>query len=170
MQSSSMRWTSSNARGTRITTDFIGVGPEQASVERRVAERGLQDDVRFLGWRNDVDELLADSDFLVLPSIAYECLPYSILEAMGHGLPVVATDLAGIPEEVVDGVTGRVVPPADVEALAQAIREVAASPERARAMGQKGKEHLAAKFSTERMVARMSEIYVRLAGTKAAPE
>src|SRR5262249_43368680 len=111
-------------QGIRMTTQFIGVGPERASVERRVAESGLQDDVNFLGWRNDVDQLLAGSDLLVLPSVAYECLPYSILEAMGHGLPVVATDLAGIPEEVVDGVTGRVVPPADVAALARAIRDV----------------------------------------------
>lgn len=149
-------------QGIRITTQFIGVGPQQAAVERRVAESGLQDDVHFLGWRNDVDQLLADSDLLVLPSIAYECLPYSILEAMGRGLPVVATDLAGIPEEVIDGVTGRVVPPADADALAQAIRDVTGAPERARAMGQKGKERLAAKFSTERMVARMSDIYVRL--------
>lgn len=151
-------------QGIRMTTQFIGVGPERASVERRVAESGLQDDVNFLGWRNDVDQLLAGSDLLVLPSVAYECLPYSILEAMGHGLPVVATDLAGIPEEVVDGVTGRVVPPADVAALARAIRDVADNPERARMMGQNGKERLAAKFSTERMVARMSTIYLRLAG------
>jgi glycosyltransferase involved in cell wall biosynthesis len=149
-------------QGIRLTTQFIGVGPERASVERRVAESGLQEDVRFLGWRNDVDQLLADSDLLVLPSIAYECLPYSILEAMGHGLPVVATDLAGVPEEVIDGVTGRVVPPADANALAQAIRDVSATPERARAMGQKGKERLAANFSTERMVARMTDIYTRL--------
>jgi glycosyltransferase involved in cell wall biosynthesis len=149
--------------GIRVTTQFIGVGPEQESVGRRVEERGLQDDVHFLGWRNDVDQLLADSDLLVLPSIAYECLPYSILEAMGHALPVVATDLAGIPEEVIDGVTGRVVPPADADALAQAIGDVAGNPERALAMGERGKERLAAKFSTERMVERMSEIYVRLA-------
>jgi glycosyltransferase involved in cell wall biosynthesis len=150
-------------QGIRITTQFIGVGPEQESVERRVAERGLQDDVHFLGWRNDVDQLLAGSDLLVLPSIAYECLPFSILEAMGHGLPVVATDLAGIPEAVIDGVTGRVVPPADVDALAQAIGDVAGNPERALAMGQKGRQRLAANFSTAQMVARMTEIYMRLA-------
>ena len=155
-------------QGIRITTQLIGVGPEQARVERRVAESGLQDDVRFLGWRNDVDQLLADSDLLVLPSIAYECLPYSILEAMGHGLPVVATDLAGIPEEVIDGVTGRVVPPADARSLAQAMRDVVDNPERARTMGRKGKERLAANFSTEQMVARMSDIYLRIGTTSVA--
>jgi glycosyltransferase involved in cell wall biosynthesis len=149
--------------GFRATTLLIGEGPERAAIERRSAEAGVTEDVRFLGWRNDVDELLAKSDLLVLPSIAYECLPYSILEGMSHRLPVVATDLAGIPEEVIDGVTGRVVPPADANALAEAIRDVASDPSRARQMGERAKERVSTVFGLELMVARMSEIYRRVA-------
>jgi glycosyltransferase involved in cell wall biosynthesis len=80
---------------------------------------------------------------------------------MSRGLPVVSTDVAGIPELVVDGVTGRVVPPADVAELTRAIRDVAGDPSRARTMGQKAKERVASEFSLERMVARMSDIYTR---------
>jgi glycosyltransferase involved in cell wall biosynthesis len=149
--------------GVETTTLLIGNGPERHAIEKRSAHAGLADDVRLLGWRNDVDELLAASDLLVLPSIAYECLPYSILEAMSHRLPVVATDLAGIPEEVVDGVTGRVVPPGDARALATAIREVVGDPARARAMGEEGRERVTTHFGLETMVARMSEIYLRVA-------
>jgi glycosyltransferase involved in cell wall biosynthesis len=149
--------------GFATATLLVGEGSERAAMERRAAALGLAEDVRFLGWRNDVDEILSSqSDLLVLPSLSNECLPYAILEAMSHELPVVATDVAGIPEQVVDQVTGRVVPPGDPRALAHAIRDVADAPDRARAMGRKGKERLAAKFSTERMVARMSDIYLRL--------
>jgi glycosyltransferase involved in cell wall biosynthesis len=133
-------------------------------MEGRAGELGLAEDVRFLGWREDVGEILSSqSDLLVLPSLSNECLPYAILEAMSHGLPVVATDVAGIPELVVDTVTGRIVPPGDSVALARAIRDVADAPGRARAMGRRARERLAAKFSTERMVERMSNIYLRLA-------
>jgi glycosyltransferase involved in cell wall biosynthesis len=153
--------------GFRATTLLIGEGPERAAVERHAVEAGLAESVRFLGWRDDVPGLLAGSDLLVLPSIAFECLPYSILEAMSHELPVVATDLAGIPEEVVDGVTGRVVPPGDAAALAHAIRDVLEDPQRARAMGREGKERVVERFSLERMVARMSDIYERVVADRA---
>ena len=155
--------------GFGLTTLLIGEGPERPAIEQRVADAGLAEDVQFLGWRNDVPKLLAASDLLVLPSVAFECLPYSILEAMSHGLPVVATDLAGIPEEVVDGVTGRVVRPADPAELAHAIRDVAGDSQRARVMGQKGKERVAAEFSLNRMVIRMSEIYRRVSSNSSRP-
>src|SRR4051812_14787074 len=70
------------AGGFRLTTLLVGQGPERATVERRVAEAGLLDDIQFLGWRDDVPSILSSSDLLVLPSVRYECLPYSILEAM----------------------------------------------------------------------------------------
>jgi glycosyltransferase involved in cell wall biosynthesis len=149
--------------GFTTTTLLVGDGPERSAMERKTEALGLSDDVRFLGWRKDVDEILSSqSDLLVLPSLSNECLPYAILEAMSYALPVVSTDVAGIPEQVVDGVTGRVVPPGDPVALEQAIRDVAGAPELAHAMGQRGKERLTAKFSTERMVERMSDIYLRL--------
>jgi glycosyltransferase involved in cell wall biosynthesis len=142
---------------------FVGEGPERPMIQQRATEAGLAEDVRFLGWREDVDELLSASDLLVLPSVANECLPYAILEAMSHGLPVVSTDVAGIPDLVADGVTGRVVPPADAGELARAIREIAGDPVRSRAMGKKAEHRVTTEFSLERMVARMSDIYRQLA-------
>jgi glycosyltransferase involved in cell wall biosynthesis len=153
--------------GFPTSTLLIGDGPDRARIEQQVGEVGLADEVRVLGWREDVDELLAASDLLVLPSVANECLPYAILEAMSHGLPVVATDVAGIPELVVDGVTGRVVPPADAGELARAIREVASEATVRHTMGQRGKERVDAEFSLQQMVERMSEIYARFGEDRA---
>jgi glycosyltransferase involved in cell wall biosynthesis len=152
--------------GFPTRTLLIGEGPERGAIEMRTAGAGLDDDVEFLGWRDDVSQVLSSSDLLVLPSVAYECLPYSILEAMAHGLPVVATDLAGIPEEVIDGVTGRVVPPGNSDALARAIHEIASDLGRAREMGANGRKRLTTHFSLEYMTDRMSEIYLRVAAVR----
>jgi glycosyltransferase involved in cell wall biosynthesis len=154
--------------GFALRTLLVGTGPERDAVERRAVRAGVDGDVRFLGWRDDVPRILDESDLLVLPSIAFECLPYSILEAMLHGLPVVASDLAGIPEEVIDGETGRVVPPGDAPALARAIRDVLGDPARARAMGEKGRERVESTFGLDRMVAQMREIYLSLGTGRAA--
>jgi glycosyltransferase involved in cell wall biosynthesis len=138
---------------------LVGTGAERDRVEARAAELGVSEQLRFLGWRGDVDRILASSDALVLPSTSNECLPYAILEAMGHGLPVVSTDVAGIPEEVADGETGRVVPPADDAALAEAIADVLRDRDRARAMGAAGRRRLQTEFTVERMTARMRAVW-----------
>ena len=95
---------------------------------------------------------------LVLPSLADECLPYVILEAMAHRLPVVSTDVAGIPEMVLDGHTGLVVPPSDRDALAAALARLAAEPADARAMGERGRRRLLEHFTQEAMVDSMSRV------------
>ena len=139
-------------RGTRVRTALVGSGPEEPRLRRRVAELGLADEVRFLGQRDDVDAILRASDALVLPSLSHECLPYAILEAMGHALPIVGTDVAGIPEEIDDGVSGYVVPPSDPAALADAIAALAADAARGRAMGEAGLRRVRSEFGLERMV------------------
>ena len=97
-------------RGIDVATALIGDGPLRSRLADEAHELGLNGSVRMLGWREDVDAILDQADMLVLPSLADECLPYVILEAMAHGLPVVSTDVAGIPEMVLDGDTGLVVP------------------------------------------------------------
>jgi glycosyltransferase involved in cell wall biosynthesis len=131
---------------------LVGTGPEEQRVRRRAAELGLAEHVRFLGWRDDVDAILAGSDALVLASLDHECLPYVILEAMAHGLPVVGTDIAGIPEEIEDGRTGRVVPPGDAGAIAAALGELARDPSRRRDMGEAGRRRARSEFTVDRMV------------------
>ena len=94
-------------RGIGVRTALVGDGPLRSELEQRARELGLGAGVCFTGWREDVGEILACADAFALPSISHECLPYVILEAMAHGLPVVSTDVAGIPEMVLDGATGR---------------------------------------------------------------
>jgi glycosyltransferase involved in cell wall biosynthesis len=115
--------------------------------------------VCFLGWREDVPDLLDASDLSVLPSLEAEALPYSILEAMGHALPVVATDVAGVPEAIAHGESGYVVPPSDARALAAAIGELLASPERRAAFGAAGRARVEDHHDPDRMTERMLDLY-----------
>jgi len=140
------------ARGLDVRLALVGVGDELDGVRRRAGELGLGDRVRFLGWRADVDAVLAAADALVLPSLSNECLPYAILEAMGLGLPVIGTDVAGIPEEIDHGSTGIVVAPGDAPALSRAIAELAERPEARAAMGEAAGARLLDAFGRQRMV------------------
>jgi glycosyltransferase involved in cell wall biosynthesis len=144
------------ASGTELPTAVIGDGPLRNPLRRQITALGLERCVRLLGWREDVDQILEQATLLALPSLANECLPLVILEAMAHRLPVVSTDVAGIPEMVLDGETGRVVAPGDVAALADALGQVAADPAQAAVMGERGHARVGALFSRERMVAAMS--------------
>jgi glycosyltransferase involved in cell wall biosynthesis len=130
---------------------IIGDGPERVAIEDRRDARGLRDRVELLGERQDVAELLAQADAFVLPTRS-EGMPYSILEAMGSGLPVVASRVGGIPEEVVDGVTGFVVPAGDRGALASALRRLHEEPSVSRRMGAAGHQRVRQHFRLETMV------------------
>jgi glycosyltransferase involved in cell wall biosynthesis len=99
---------------------LVGEGPARPTVLSDVRDRGLSARIELVGNREDVPELLADADLFVLSSRS-EGLPVSVLEAMAAGLPVVATDVGGVSELVLDGETGLLVPPADATALAEAV-------------------------------------------------
>ena len=144
------------ALGDRARFALAGAGE---AFERTRAAAAELPTVRFLGRRADVPAILAASDALVLPSLANECLPYAILEAMAAGLPVVGTDVAGIPEEIADGETGYVVPPGDPAALADAIGRLADGRDRARTMGEAGRRRAAEQFAIPRMVERMTALW-----------
>ena len=107
-------------------------------VEAAFAQAGLGDRLRRLGYREDVPALLAAADIFVLPS-HFEGLPMSVIEAMLVGLPVVATAIRGPREQVLDGVTGILVPPRDVPALAAALARLAGDAALRRAMGEAGR-------------------------------
>ena len=140
------------AQVPNVRAALVGAGSATAAIEARIAELGLGERVRLLGWRDDVPAILAAADALALPSLGNECLPYAILEAMAAGLPVLSTDVAGIPEMVDDGRTGYVVAPGDSAALAARLAALADAPERARAFGAAGRERVSREFSLEQMV------------------
>jgi glycosyltransferase involved in cell wall biosynthesis len=127
-------------RGVPAELAIVGDGPERQALEALVADRGLGAAVRFHGALDEtsVASVLRQSSVLVVPSLS-EGLPVVIMEAMGSGLPVVASAVDGIPELVRDGETGTLVPPADLERLADAILALLADPASARRMGDAGR-------------------------------
>lgn len=138
---------------------IVGDGPERARLVALASRLGIDDGVRFLGLRHDARDLMAGFDVYVNCSLN-EGISLTILEAMAGLLPIVATDVGGNPEIVIDGWTGVLVPPRDPAALARALRGLAASPDQRRAMGMAGRARVAREFSLERMVARYLAAYV----------
>jgi glycosyltransferase involved in cell wall biosynthesis len=102
---------------------LVGAGALMPQAQVLARELRVEDRVTFWGRRDDVPSLLARSDIFVLPSLSDSC-PHALLEAMAAGVPVVATNVGGVPEIVQDGVTGLLVPPRDATALRDAIREL----------------------------------------------
>jgi glycosyltransferase involved in cell wall biosynthesis len=141
-----------------VRAAIVGTGPLYEALTTRADELALDQDVRFMGWRDDVDQILSVSNVLVLPSLSHEALPYVILEAMARSLPVISTDVAGIPELVLDGVTGRILPPGDAAGLALALRDLAVAPDRRREMGERGHQRLLERFTVERMTLEMAQL------------
>lgn len=107
----------------QVIVDFIGEGELRRDLERHVVTAGLGDCIRFRGYQSNVVEWMQNADVLALPS-AWEGLPNVVLEAMANRLPVVATNVDGVAEIIQPGVTGWLVPPADVTALAAALSQV----------------------------------------------
>ena len=136
-----------------------------ASLTAAIERHSLQDNLRLLGARSDVPDLLAASDLFVLSS-RQEGFPITILEAMAAGKPVVATDVGGCAEAVVHGETGLIVPPEDPAALANAILYLLQNPEQARRMGEAGRKRVEEHFTVDAMVRKHIELYERLIAEK----
>ncbi|HET9865321.1 MAG TPA: glycosyltransferase [Steroidobacteraceae bacterium] len=148
------------ARWPQLSLTFVGDGPERAGLERLASSLGLAGSVFFLGFRSDIDQLLADSDIFVLTSVS-EGIPMSILEAMKCGLPVVATRVGGVPATVADGETGMLVESGDDRALTRALAVLIENPRSAEAMGAAGHARALQKFSVEAMVGAYEAVYRR---------
>ena len=145
-----------------VSVRIVGKGPEWESVVRRHGELGLGETVALLGdvSREQLADEYVNADLFCLPSVQ-EGFGIAFLEAMAAGLPVVACRSAAIPEVVEDGVTGVLVAPRDPAALAAAMQELLASPERRRAMSEGGRRSVT-RFTPERVAGRLLEA-VRLA-------
>jgi glycosyltransferase involved in cell wall biosynthesis len=142
--------------------DLVGTGPSLSSCQALADSLGLTMQVSFLGDRADVPALLAQAQIFIL-STHYEGLPISILEAMRAGLPVIATGVNGIPEEIEHGKTGLLVPRQDIKALATALESLIQSPEQRRCMGEAGRQRFLHEFTLDKMVMKTEAIYAHLA-------
>lgn len=142
---------------------IIGDGPERGPLGRLVDEFQLGERVHFLGELSDEDVIdhLQAADLFILPShLPSEAFGLSQVEAMACGTPVVCCDLqTGVPFVTQDGVTGRVVPPANDEALAAAVRDLLADPQRRFAMGEAARRRAVEEFSQESMCRRIGDVY-----------
>jgi len=140
---------------------FLLVGEDrgiQKELEQRVANFGIGQSVRFLGRQDDVPKLLAASDISILPSHE-EGFSNVILESMAAGLPVVATDVGGNREAILDGITGWLIPPKDPRTLAAKVIDLLSDPAKAKEWGRGGRERVNRMFTVKKMVAAHMELY-----------
>lgn len=142
---------------------FVGAPPPRVPILREKAfRRGIGESVFVLGHREDIPEILAASDLVVDGSYAGLGLTGSLREALAVETPVIATDLEGHPELIVEGETGLLVPPRNPDAMAQAILRLLENPTRARAMARAGRKRVEAHFSMAHKVQRTEALYQRL--------
>ncbi|MGH9182271.1 MAG: glycosyltransferase family 4 protein [Acidimicrobiales bacterium] len=136
----------------------LGEGPLDGELRRRRAELDLDDVVALAGWRPSIADELAAADVVVVPS-RWESSPLVVVEALSLGRPVVATAVGAVPDVVVDGVSGRLVPVDDAAALATAIEELLGDPAAAAAMGLAGRRMVEARYDPHDLVDRVEAVY-----------
>jgi glycosyltransferase involved in cell wall biosynthesis len=140
---------------------LVGQGPERQSLERLARSLGVEQAVRFLGYRTDVAAVLGALDVAVCCS-DFEGTPLAVLEYMDATLPVVATAVGGVPDLIEPGVHGLLVAPQDPAALAGAIAELLRDPERRRSMGAHGRQRRRNEFGIDVLIHRLEDLYLEL--------
>ena len=152
---------------TNVRFVGLGDGPLRQDIDSLVDRLGVSDHIVFPGWESDVRPKLALFDVYVCPSVI-EGMSNALLEAMAESRPIVATAVGGNRENVRDGETGYLVPPADPAALADRILKLAHDPQLARRLGQAGRSSVLKDYTIERVVARMEDLYASLIEAKTA--
>ncbi|MFO7889392.1 MAG: glycosyltransferase [bacterium] len=137
---------------------IIGEGEYRSRLENLVSKHKLDKYYKFLGFRDDIPELLQAIDIFTLPSLT-EGLPNVVLEAMASRKPIVATPVGGIKEAVIDGITGILVPPKDYEGLSKALCYFLENPDKAVEFGRKGRERVEELFSLQNQIKSFENIY-----------
>ena len=149
-------------RSVTVELQITGDGPDRTMLEQFVADHGLQDSVRFVGWVDSVPEFLNGIDVFMVPSIDSEGLPTTILEAMSAGRVVVASDIGGAAEAIEDKVSGHIVPARDAGALADAVESLAANRAAALAITQAARRRIEESFSMPAMLSTIRDQYSKM--------
>lgn len=149
--------------GIPFAAKIAGSGPLESVLKKQAEASDLSEDIEFIGWvaRRDIDALYDWADVFVGPSLR-EALGVVFMEAGAHGLPVVTTNIGGIPDVVVHGITGITVPPHKPGEIADAIQKLVNNPSMYRDMGKAAREHIAANFSWVSVAQRYDELYKEL--------
>lgn len=137
----------------------VGEGPYRSLIEPRMADLGLNEQVRLVGYQEEVAPWLALMDIMVMASYAHEGVPQAVLQALAMGKAVVGTRVGGIPEVIIPGETGLLVPPRDPLALAQALRQLWEHRDLREKLGEQGRQLVVEKYSLERMAAAVEGVY-----------
>jgi glycosyltransferase involved in cell wall biosynthesis len=146
----------------------VGDGERRAELEALVDRMGLRDSVTFLGWRRPMTGVYADLDVVALTS-RNEGSPVSLIEAMASGRPVISTEVGGVPDVVVNGVTGLTVPSGDASAMADGILLLLRDRALADRLAAAGQRHVYPRYDSSRLVDEVRNLYVReLAGRRGA--
>lgn len=146
--------------GKHVEFQIAGDGGALLEMQNLARTRGVDDFVIFLGARKDVPQLMANADLLLMTSIS-EGLPMTLVEAIHTGLPVVATDVGGCSEVIVDGENGFLAEPRDVQAIAEKLLRILLDPKLAKTMGEKAKIH-AKEFGLDVCSQKHLELYARV--------
>jgi N-acetyl-alpha-D-glucosaminyl L-malate synthase BshA len=141
---------------------LVGDGPERAHIEQYCREQGSCDRILFAGSTTSIEEVLVGADLFLLPSET-ESFGLAALEAMSCEVPVIATDVGGLPEVVEDGVTGFLRPVGDVDAMADAALSLLENRDRLRQFGEAARRQAVERFSEAAVVERYRELYRRVA-------
>lgn len=149
--------------GLDATLYLVGEGESRKRLETLASELGIEDRVKFLGWRDDVLELIAASDIVVHPSLE-DALSQSLIESLMLCRPIVATDISGAADTLDGGKYGRLVPPADTETLRAAIEDTVGDLDTARKKAIEGREYLLSYMDSRRVAAEITQIYEKLVG------
>jgi glycosyltransferase involved in cell wall biosynthesis len=136
----------------------VGDGPLREELLRLADRLGLRERVRFLGHRADARELVGLLDVLVVPSLT-EGTPLIVLEAMAAGVPLVASAVGGVTDQVRHGKEGLLIPPGDATALGDALLELLQDPDRAHRLGEAGRRRADSVFSHAAMVRKIEGVY-----------
>lgn len=147
--------------GNNVKLVIVGDGACRAEYEKLAKDLGIRDAVLFLGGRGNVAELLSITDVFCLPSLR-EALSFAILEAMAEGKPVVATKVGGIPEAVISGETGLLVPAANIEKLASALNLLLENKDLSKKLSSNAKQRVKKYFDFERMFKETKETYQKV--------
>ena len=140
---------------------MVGDGPDRSAAEWLAVRRGVEKDVLFLGKQDRIYEALAQADLFLLPS-ELESFGLAALEAMACEVPVIATNVGGVPEVVTHGEDGYLVPVGDVAAAAKHAVELLAAPERAREMGKKARVNARRRYCSNDVIPRYEAYYRRV--------
>jgi glycosyltransferase involved in cell wall biosynthesis len=151
-------------KGLDATLYLVGTGDYQTALEKMAKDLQIDNQVKFLGWRNDALTIIAAADIIVHPSLE-DALSSAVIESLMLEKPIIATDISGVCDSLDDGKYGKIVPPADAESFAKALAETIENFEVAREKARQGKKYLLEYMSAERVANMYGNVYRKILET-----